>query len=172
MISKKVCVLGSFSVGKTSLTGRYVHSVFSDRYLSTIGVKISKKELICDSLPSVTLVIWDLEGRDIYTNINVSHLRGASGFFVVADGTRNETLDEALNIRALALEVIGADAPNYLLINKSDLLCEWEIVDKQLEAIAQKGVKAIKTSAKTGDSVNAAFEALGRDMLIKEGIIS
>lgn len=163
-------MLGAFSVGKTSLVGQYVHSIFNDRYLSTIGVKISKKELSCALSPPVTLVIWDLEGKDIYTNINASHLRGASGFFVIADGTRSETLGEALTIRDLALNIIGESAPNYLLINKSDICDKWEIADRQIEEISLDGVKVIKTSAKTGDSVNAAFELLSRDMLLAANI--
>lgn len=163
MISKKVCMLGAFSVGKTSLVSQYVYSIFSDRYLSTVGVKISKKELNADG-QTVNLILWDMEGRDNFSDINVSYLRGAMGCFVVADGTRKETLDAALSIRKLALEIIG-DVPCYLLLNKADLAECWEITGDMLAEAEKEGVKTIMTSAKTGQSVSTAFETLAKDML-------
>lgn len=156
-------MLGAFSVGKTSLVSQYVHSVFSDRYLSTIGVKISKKELSVSG-ETVSLVIWDMEGKDVYTDIKVSYLRGAAGFFVVADGTRKETLDEAISLKKLATEVLG-DVPCYLLLNKSDLTQKWEITDEMVSNVLQQDVKTIMVSARTGYSVSVAFESLVRDML-------
>lgn len=156
-------MLGAFSVGKTSLVSQYVHSVFSDRYLSTIGVKISKKELSVTG-ETVSLVIWDMEGKDVYTDIKVSYLRGAAGFFVVADGTRKETLDEAISLKKLTVEVLG-DVPCYLLLNKSDLTQKWEITDEMISNVLLQDVKTIMVSARTGYSVNVAFESLARDML-------
>lgn len=163
MINKKICLLGAFSVGKTSLVSQYVHSIFSDKYLSTVGVKISKKELNVDGQP-VALVLWDMEGRDNYADINVSYLRGAMGFFVVADGTRKETLESALSIRKLALDILG-DVPCYLLLNKADMAENWEITGDMLAEAEKDGVKTILTSAKTGQAVNTAFESLTKDML-------
>jgi small GTP-binding protein len=164
MISKKICLLGAFSVGKTSLVEQYVHSIFSDKYLSTVGVKISKKVLKLNE-QDVTLVLWDMEGRDAYVDINISYLRGAMGFFVVADGTRAETLDAAINIRKLALDKIGADVPNYLLVNKADLADVWEIAEDSLKHVEEQGIKVLRTSAKTGFAVEEAFTALTKDML-------
>lgn len=166
MINKKVCMLGAFSVGKTSLVSQYVHTIFSDQYLSTVGVKISKKELKVDG-EDVNLVLWDMEGRDNYADINVSYLRGSMGFFVVADGTRKETLESALAIRKLALEVMG-EVPSYLLLNKADLAERWEITGDILAEAENDGVKTIMTSAKTGQAVNTAFETLARDMLAED----
>ncbi len=166
MISKKVCMLGAFSVGKTSLVEQYVHSIFSNKYLSTVGVKISKKSFNIDG-SDLTMVLWDMEGQDIYASVNMSYLRGAMGFFVVADGTRLETLDIALSTREAALGKVG-NVPNYLIINKSDLISEWEITEGKLAVLEESGVKVLRTSAKEGLAVNAAFEALARDMLAGE----
>ena len=59
MLQKKICLLGAFGVGKTSLTRRFVSSIFSDAYLTTVGVKIDKKTLDVGTTP-VSLVIWDI----------------------------------------------------------------------------------------------------------------
>jgi len=87
---KKVCLIGDFSVGKTSLVQQYVNQAFSEKYLTTIGVKIDTKliELEDDELK---LVLWDVAGRDSLSSINTSYLVGASGIILVLDGTRKET---------------------------------------------------------------------------------
>jgi small GTP-binding protein len=162
MISKKMCVLGAFSVGKTSLVERYVHSIFSEKYLSTIGVKISKKVIDVDGT-EVTLVLWDMEGEDDYSEINFSYLRGAMGVFIVADGMRRETLDIAMHIRGIVLK-LAPDIPHIMIINKADLKAEWEIQTQDIEKIRQQGVSVIETSAKTGQTVDAAFTDLARAM--------
>ena len=156
-------MLGSFSVGKTSLVERFVHSLFSDKYLSTVGVKISKKMLTIDGT-EVALILWDMEGKDSYTNINLSYLRGAMGFFVVADGTRRETLEMALSLREAALKAAG-DIPMCLLINKADIRDQWKVTDAMLAPLIKKGLTVLCTSAKTGEGVEEAFNTLTRSML-------
>lgn len=162
MINKKICMLGAFSVGKTSLIEQFVHSIFSDKYLSTVGVKISKKTIDLEGMP-VCLMLWDMEGKDLYVEANLSYLRGAMGLFIVADGTRRETLDTALDLRKVALETVGP-VPCYLLINKSDVAPDWEITDAMLAKLTGNGIPYFRTSAKTGESVDKAFTALARAM--------
>ena len=156
-------MLGAFAVGKTALVQQYEHSIFTDRYLSTVGVKISKKKLTIGD-KDVSLVLWDLEGKDDYVDVNISYLRGAMGFIVVADGTRKETLEIALSLRTLAMDLIGP-VPHSLLVNKTDLSPTWEVTDSQIEALEQQGVKVLRTSAKTGLAVNEAFTSLAQAML-------
>lgn len=163
MITKKICMLGAFSVGKTALVKQYVHSMFSDQYLSTVGVKISKKIIHVNSI-DVTLILWDMEGKDEYVDVNISYLRGAMGFFVVADGTRRETLDSALNMRLLAIDLIGK-VPHMLLMNKADIADQWEITDSQIAQVEGKGIQVLRTSAKTGQGVEEAFTSLTKAML-------
>jgi small GTP-binding protein len=161
MISKKICMVGAFSVGKSALVDRFVRSIFSDRYLSTVGVKISKKIVKLDG-DDLTIVLWDMEGKDDFADVNMSYLRGAMGFFAVADGTRKETLNMALHLRKLALETAG-EVPHVVLINKADL--DWEIPEEQLAALEASGIPVIKTSAKTGQAVEEAFLSLARAMM-------
>jgi GTPase SAR1 family protein len=78
MIQKKVCMLGSFSVGKTSLVRRFVESMFSDAYLTTVGVKIDKKPLQVEG-NDLTLMLWDIYGEDDFQKMRMSYLRGARG---------------------------------------------------------------------------------------------
>ena len=163
MITKKICLLGSFSVGKTSLVDQYVHSIFSDKYLSSVGVKISKKSLTVGE-GEVTLVLWDMEGKDMYAEINLSYLRGAMGYFVVADGTRKETLEVGVSLHEQATALLGGSIPCYFLINKADVEEVWEITEAMLEQVRTRGVKILRTSAKTGQGVEKAFTSLVAEM--------
>ena len=163
MLNKKICLIGAFCVGKTALIQRYVYSIFSERYLSTLGVKISKKQITVDGV-ELTMVIWDLEGKDDYASVNFSYLRGAMGLLVVADGTRLETLETALTLRDNSAELLG-DIPSVLIINKADLRPHWEITDSHIEEVKRRGFEVLLTSAKTGDGVEEVFEHLARMML-------
>jgi small GTP-binding protein len=162
-MQKKICLLGGFAVGKTSLVSRFVHSIFSDKYLTTVGVKIEKKSLDVDKKP-VDLIIWDLYGQDDFQAVRMSYLRGAAGYLLVVDGTRRTTLDTAVALHTSAEEAIGK-VPFILVVNKVDLVDTWEIEDGLLEQYARRGWSMIRTSAKTGDAVENAFAQLARAML-------
>ena len=163
MIKKKICMLGAFSVGKTSLVQRFVKSMFSEKYLTTVGVKIDKKTVSVDG-QDVSLLLWDIYGEDEFQKVKTSYLRGAGGYFLVVDLTRRNTLDTAFVLRERAREAVG-DIPFVLLLNKSDLEDEWEIDDTAIEELSEEGFSVIKTSAKTGVGVEHAFVSLTRKML-------
>lgn len=155
-------MLGTYMVGKTSLVRQLVHSIFSDRYLSTLGVKISKKFVTVDDTPYM-FMLWDMEGKTKTQDVNLAYLRGAMGFFVVADGTRRETLDDALLLREQALAFAGP-LPHMLLLNKKDLSASWKITEEDMAALTPLGIQVLQTSAKTGHNTTEAFLGLARAM--------
>lgn len=163
MIQKKVCLLGGFGVGKTSLIAQFVRSMFSEKYLTTVGVKIDKKSVAVDD-ERVELVIWDIYGHDDFQKLRVSYLRGAAGYLLVADGTRRATLDTAMEVQRLAEETIGR-VPFILAVNKADLRDDWDIDQAAIDELARTGWQVLKTSAKTGEMVEGAFATLARAML-------
>ena len=165
MMIKKICLLGAFSVGKTSLVAQYVHSIFSDKYLSSVGVKISKKNMTVGET-ELTLVLWDMEGKDIYASVNFSYLRGAMGYFVVVDGTRKETLEVGLSLHEQAVSLVGP-LPCCFLINKVDIENDWEVTGSMLEEVSAQGIEVLRTSAKIGRGVDEAFTALAVKMCAK-----
>ena len=168
MIQKKICLLGAFGVGKTSLVSRFVHSIFSDKYLTTVGVKIEKKRVLARQR-DVDLVIWDIYGEDDFQKVRLSYLRGASGYLLVADGTRRVTLDIAQALQKNAAATVG-DVPFLLLVNKADLSDSWEIDERTLLDLERLNWTVIRTSAKTGAEVERAFSALADAMLNADGV--
>ena len=159
---KKICMVGACGVGKTSLVRRFVESIFDESYQTTIGVKIDKKDLELDGR-EVTLVIWDMAGEDEFAQVRASHLRGASGYLLVADGSRRSTLATARSLEQRIRTALGP-VPFILLVNKSDLVDEWES-DDVLAEIERLGWPNIRTSAKSGVGVDAGFQQLVARML-------
>jgi small GTP-binding protein len=164
MLQNKICMLGGFGVGKTSLVSRFVSSIFSDTYLTTVGVKIDKKKVTLDS-GEMTLMLWDIHGQDDLQTVRDSYLRGATGYLLVADGTRYSTLDMAVALQRRAESVIGR-VPFLLLLNKSDLEREWQVDEETLVNLVDQGWRVLKTSAKTGAGVEEAFTTLAQEMAI------
>jgi small GTP-binding protein len=157
-VQKKICMLGAFAVGKTSLVKRYVSSVFSETYLTTVGVKIDKKAVQLAG-KVINLILWDLAGEDDIASLRMSYLRGSAGYVLVADGTRRATLDVAVSLRARVDAEVGV-LPFVLLLNKSDLVDQWAITDTDIAGLRNDGWWVQPSSARTGAGVEEAFTDL------------
>jgi small GTP-binding protein len=166
MIQKKICMVGAWGVGKTSLVRRYVTSLFSDTYLTTIGMKISKKHLKVGDT-ELTLMLWDLAGEEAATKLKPAQLRGSSGIILVTDG-RNSSLATALDLREFCYSELGP-VPIVLAANKVDLYDEswsWQYTLEALNEITENlGLTVFTTSAKTGKGVELMFQHVARKML-------
>ena len=112
----------------------------------------------------VTLVLWDIHGEDVYQKIRLSYLRGMSGYLLVVDGTRRQTLDDALALNERVIQEAGK-VPAVLVFNKSDLVEKWEIDSARESELTAAGWNIIRTSAKTGDAVEEVFSKLTAAML-------
>lgn len=158
MIQKKVCLIGSFGVGKTSLVARFVRSIFSEKYQTTVGVKIDKKILEVGD-KQVTLVLWDIAGEDALTTVRPSQLRGASGYILVVDGLRKGTYETAVDLEKRVAEAIGP-VPFLCVVNKNDLRQSWEVTEADVEVLRQRGWSVFLSSAKSGQGVEELFQHL------------
>ncbi len=163
MLQKKICMLGSFAVGKTSLVSRYVNGTFSEKYLTTIGVKIDRKD-VEHSGQTVRLLLWDIHGDDEFQKICASYLRGMSGYLLVIDGTRPETLSVGMELHRLCSDAAGK-VPFIVLLNKADLTDSWQLDFDRLSDVVDQDWVMEKTIAKTGENVESAFRRLTHMML-------
>ena len=170
VITKKICLLGDFNVGKTSLIRRFVEDKFSDQYLSTVGVKVSRKSLEVKTdleIHQVSLMVWDLEGNTKFKPITPSYLKGASGSIIVADLTRTTTLNSLNQHIALFLSINPKGTVAIALI-KADLVPQ-ERLTKLLEIYSSHNHSQIlsthSTSAKTGDNVAEIFKKLSQSII-------
>ena len=163
-ISKKICLVGSFGVGKTSLIARFVRQTFSEKYLTTLGVKIDTKRVELKSGEVCKLVIWDIAGKEDYSSTDKQYLKGSSGCIYVVDSTRQATAEAVLNLKQQVVDTLG-DIPSVCAINKTDLEDEWALSDEVQLALEKANNYIFKTSALSGTQVETAFHQLTSLML-------
>ena len=171
ILHKKVCLLGNFGVGKTSLVRRFVYDRFDDSYLTTLGVKISQKLSPpvewAGSLWQINFLIWDVEGFEEASPLQKNYLLGAAGALLVGDLARPETL-AALPQLADQLRDVAGGAAVVPVANKADLLspADLEELTPSLKQVGHSlGSDTVITSAKTGESVEDAFLLLAQRIL-------
>lgn len=168
-LSKKICMLGDFAVGKTSLVHRFVYDAFSDRYMSTIGVKVSRKPLMINRggrMIDLTMILWDLAGSEEFDQMRGAYLRGASGALLVYDLTRSETL-ASVSTYMTQLRQVNRETALVLVGNKLDLAANddarlEQAVQEGMALAAQLGAPLVVASALTGEAVEDAFRQLGQ----------
>jgi small GTP-binding protein len=163
MIQKKICMLGAFAVGKSSLVQRYVNSTFSERYTATVGVRIHKKEVSLGEA-ELKLIIWDLAGEDELVRLRTPYLRGSAGYILVVDGTRPETLDKAVDLNERVIAAVGP-LPFLVVLNKKDRADDWAIEGRALEGLRRRTWAWIETSARTGEGVDVAFRMIAERLV-------
>lgn len=176
VISQKICLIGDFGVGKTSLIRQFVDRQFSDKYLSTVGVKISRK--IVSALISqddqkgefkqLQLIVWDIEGSTRFKAIAPTYLQGAKGALIVGDVTRQSSM-ENLKDHIQLFQSINPTSSLIVALNKVDLLDSQE-KDRLFQTIpsefANLNISVVVTSAKTGEGVDQTFQSLASQMLM------
>lgn len=155
MIQKKIALLGAPGVGKTSLVCRFVQSLFDDTYLTTIGVKIDKKQVHVKG-QDVTLMLWDVAGAEEHFSVPSSYIRGAAGYLLVVDGTRPETLQAGLDLVEQVDRDVGS-LPCVLVLNKVDLVDQWRIDESTLASAHGWIAPIVRASARSGEGVEDAF---------------
>ncbi|MDO9536713.1 MAG: Rab family GTPase, partial [Thermoplasmata archaeon] len=168
-VKRKVLLIGDGAVGKTSLIRKFVTDKFDDKYITTIGTKITKKDLrynIKDGEMVLTLMIWDILGQKGYTSIQASSYRGAEGAMIVCDLTRKETLTSIVEYWIPELRKVTGDIPLIFVGNKCDLIDSRQISEEELKEIAAKfNSNSYVASAKTGENVESLFISLGEAVL-------
>src|SRR6266699_1154205 len=166
-LKSKICLVGEKAVGKTSLIRRYVLNMFDEQYLTTIGTRVSKKEVRVllpeqDLLVDIDMTIWDIMGEKGFRELlNDAYFYGANGILAVADLTRRRTLDD-LDDWIDSVEQVVGKVPILIVVNKADLASNARFQERDVAEFAKAyGAEFFLTSAKTGDQVETAFARLG-----------
>lgn len=159
-ISKKIALLGSHAVGKTSLISQFVYQKFPESYLTTLGLKVDKKTVeIADY--RIDLVIWDIAGKDDTAQVPLYYLKSCTGIIYVVDLTRPSTYN-TLDQQLSALKERVPDTQFIVAGNKCDLLNEQQLAEKISEMPIQPDVV---TSAKLGLNVEEMFLQLAQKLV-------
>jgi small GTP-binding protein len=167
-IIKKICLIGAGEVGKTSLVKRFILDIFDDKYLRTLGTKVSKKDIVLnypeqDNNINLTMLIWDIMGQATFrTLLQDSYFFGSSGALAVCDSTRTETLNSLKEWINSLYRSVGKK-PVIILANKCDLAESRNITEDMIKSVAADyNAQFLYTSARTGENVEQAFYQLGK----------
>ena len=162
----KIVLLGDFAVGKTSLVRRYVYDEFSDSYLTTIGVKVTRKDILINNSVKADLLLWDIAGSDRFIKISPDYLKGASAGIIVSDLTRKSTID-SIPEHVELLRSVNKDAQIFIALNKSDLVAGTDdfvsMTRDKLSGINYGSITV--TSARDGSNINDLFRELANAIL-------
>jgi small GTP-binding protein len=162
-ISRKIILLGDFAVGKTSTVARSVRNTFSDTYLTTVGVRVDSKAMVLDDDLQLRMVLWDIAGANTLDQLRSNYVMGGQGILLVADGTREDTVDTALHLREQAWRLLGREVPSVLMLNKSDLADAWASPQDRIREL-QAQLPTFTASAKSAIGVEEAFAALAQEL--------
>ncbi len=171
-LKAKICLVGDGPVGKTSLVRRYVLNMYDDRYIATIGTKVSRKEIQvpqpADRPVTVDLLIWDIMGQDKFRDIlRDAYFRGVSGVLAVCDMTRRRSL-ERLESWMGAVESVAGEVATLVALNKADLEEAAEFGEDEAGQIAEAfGGEVLATSARTGSHVEEAFRLFATSVVTR-----
>ncbi len=164
-MKSKVCLVGDLAVGKTSLIRRFVQNAFDDKYLTTLGTKVSKKsvEVALPEPVQLDMMIWDIMGQHAFQELlKDSYFFGVRGILAVADLTRRDTLED-IELWVENVESVAGKVPMVLVVNKADLEPRAAITRQDIEATAKRfGCDFLLASAKTGQNIEEAFARLGK----------
>lgn len=163
-IKVKVCLVGDVAVGKTSLVKRFVLESFDDRYVATVGTKVTKKtvDFVWKGAPAtLDMMVWDIMGeKGFRALLRDAYFEGAHGVLAVCDLTRKDTFYDLDNWVQMVRKQVG-DVPVVFLGNKADLGERRVVSEEELSRLAAiHNASHFLTSAKTGAGVNEAFKAL------------
>ncbi len=160
MISKKVILTGSFGVGKTSLFNQFIYQQFSDKYLTTIGVKVNKKDLAIDG-EDLSMLLWDIAGEVAQDKVPASYFLGAGGIIYVVDLSRPITFTN-METDITFLKKLLPDTTIIIVGNKKDLVSADELAEMAQNLTVKWD---FATSAKTNENVDALFLELGKRLI-------
>src|SRR5881409_2685893 len=176
-IKTKVCLVGEAAVGKTSLIRRFVQDEFDDRYITTLGAKVSKREMTFEARDrtkiQMDMTIWDIMGEKGFRDLlKEAFFHGAKGILAVCDITRYSTLKELDDWVQSVFNVVG-EIPVVYSVNKVDLKDEVMILygDKEIDQATRAfDAPYFYTSAKSGERVEVTIHALGNAILARADV--
>ncbi len=173
-LKKNVILLGDGATGKTSLIRRFVSDQFSDKYMTTLGSKVTKKDVYITTEAGqnhIVLLIWDILGQRGYQYTQALSFGGIEGAMLVSDITRENTLDSLKEYWIPSLVSVTGALPMIFLGNKMDLQEQAEFGVKELDSLAKEfdpcglSRQIFLTSSKDGNNVENAFRELAEAIM-------
>ncbi len=163
-------MLGDASVGKTSLTLRYISGFFLEDLKLTIGVDFYSKTIQFEG-KKVKLQIWDFGGEIRFRFLLSQYCKGSNGAFFLYDITNSVTLEHLPDWTQIIREQAG-EIPIVLVGSKLDLAGDFRAVERNdgINVTRKYNLASfIELSSKTGENVEDAFKTI-TEILMKHSL--
>ncbi|MHA1280026.1 MAG: Rab family GTPase [Candidatus Helarchaeota archaeon] len=161
ILKKKVIIIGSYAVGKTSILNSFIHRCFELDYKSTLGVNILAKNYELDEHTIVGFTFWDVGGQKLFRNIYPRFFGMSNAALIVFDVTRMDSFDDIMSWYNLVQNYVQTKIPILLLGNKIDLVDQRVVSSGMAQDLAnEQGFTYLETSAKTCKNIDDAFKKL------------
>jgi Ras-related protein Rab-1A len=165
----KVLIIGNSGVGKSCLLLRFAENMFSDNYISTIGVDFKIRKLELEG-KSIKLQIWDTAGQERFRTITKSYYRGSNGIVVVYDVADRESFEQVQHWMDEIQNHASPEVCRLLVGNKCDLADKRAVKTEEGAALARVyGIPFLETSAKDSLNVEDMFIRMATAMKKKAG---
>ena len=160
----KLLLVGDSGTGKSAILLKFADDVFSESYISTIGVDFKIRSIVVDDL-KIKLQIWDTAGQERFKNITSAYYKGSTGIFIVFDVSNRESFQNVSTWRS-EVEKYGSEKSKLTLLGcKSDLGSSRQVTfDEASKKAKELGIKYVEVSAKTGTNIEEAFYSLVSDI--------
>ncbi len=165
-------MVGANTGCKTGLVRRHVQEAFDDRYIATLGTKVSIKRLRMEDVAGIPrlgldILLWDIESRREFRTLLIdAYLRGTSGILAVADMARRTSLEDVADwIRDV--ENVAGDVPVVVIGADRDPGTRREVSEDDVRRLAESyGAACFFASANSQEPVEEAF------LILAERIVS
>ncbi|KAF2637841.1 rheb small monomeric GTPase RhbA [Massarina eburnea CBS 473.64] len=158
---RKIAIVGSRAVGKSSMTVQFVDGHFVESYYPTIENTFSK--VIRYKNQDFATEIIDTAGQDEYSILNSKHFIGIHGYLIVYAVSSKQSFEMARVIREKILNHLATDfVPLVIVGNKSDLRPEQrQVTPEEGQRLAEEFKCAwTEASARYDENVQKAFELM------------
>ncbi|THU77221.1 hypothetical protein K435DRAFT_878124 [Dendrothele bispora CBS 962.96] len=155
---RKIAVLGSRSVGKSSLVKQFVENQFIDSYYPTIERAYVKTVLYKGE--EFIFEVFDTAGQDEYSPLNAQYAIGIHGYVLVYSIASRTSFEMIQIIYDKIVDFSGVvDIPCVIVGSKSDLGSSRQVSASELQRLAETNKAAwVESSAKNNVNVARAFE--------------
>jgi small GTP-binding protein len=163
----KITVIGDGAVGKTSLIKKYTQGSFQKDYIKTLGAQFSKYDEEIDG-NNCKLFFWDIAGQREFDFMRPTFYKGSKAAIIVFSHTDDDSFDHIPEWHEDIKNYTG-ELPIVLFGNKTDLMKEDDTKDEMASKIVEERdfLGYYKTSAKTGQGVFEAFQAIIKNLYHK-----
>ena len=159
----KIIILGSSTVGKSSIYLRYFNNKFNVNTMVTVGVDFKTKYFKFDDEKEIKINFVDTAGQEKYRAISQNYLKGTDGVIFVFDLTKKETFQLIAEWIQFMKEHNKKNIGKILFGNKNDLISEREISYDEGKNLANElKCNYYEGSAKTGENIEILMQEIAR----------